>query len=142
MVSDNWTDPLYDSLFAQFGSIFGFTTAAFFNIIVYIFTHSIIVDLAVAVILENFELEEDEKRYGQVVQLVDRLERKNMRTEAGMFSWWNPYRYLKPSPEMLNVTFLPERLRSRIRLAYFTQFIQSAANQKNMVSMESGIGLQ
>jgi hypothetical protein len=44
-----------------------------------------LIDIAVAVILENFELDEDEKRYGQVVQLVDRLERKSLRDNASYF---------------------------------------------------------
>ena len=89
MVSDNWTDILYSALYAQFNFTFGIVCTALFFIFVYVLTHSILIDLAVAVILENFELDEDEKRYGQVVQLVERLERKKFRVDGSYLRYFN-----------------------------------------------------
>ena len=89
MVSDNWTDVLYSAMYAQFDFAFGVIYTAIFFIFVYVLTHSILVDLAVAVILENFELDEDEKRYGQVVQLVERLERRTFRADASYLRYLN-----------------------------------------------------
>lgn len=98
MVSDDWTSVLFSGVKSQADFPFGAFTAAAFFIVAFVLTHcmfmqfllfnttqAILVDLAVAVILENFELDEDEKRYGQVVQLVEKLERKNYRTEATYF---------------------------------------------------------
>ena len=43
--------------------------------------------MAVAVILDNFELQEEEKRYGQAVQLVKRLEETTHSADANYFRY-------------------------------------------------------
>lgn len=64
MVSDNWTDPLYSALLSQFGRPFAFTIASLALITTFVIVHYITVDLAVSVLLDNFELEEHKKKAG------------------------------------------------------------------------------
>lgn len=66
MVSDNWTDPLYSGLYSQYHDIVGFVIAAVFYVFLFLFVHNVTVDLAVSVLLDNFELDEAQKKFGQV----------------------------------------------------------------------------
>lgn len=123
MVSEDWTYPFHDSLYANRNSLFAIVMTNAFYVVAFLLCHVIIIDLAVAVILENFELSEKEKKYGQVVQLVGNLERRNTKLESSYFSRWNPFRYLPPSPDQLFVSTIPAYLRAKIRRVYFNDFI-------------------
>ncbi|CAO3675097.1 unnamed protein product [Umbelopsis ramanniana] len=62
--SENWTDVLYNSMESQYEA--SAIYAALFMVALYCFSHYIILNLFVAVILENFELDEDKIRVAQI----------------------------------------------------------------------------
>ena len=82
-----------------------------------------LIDICVAVLLDNFELSEKEKYKEQFIQLIAKLKETNERVQENVFSKWNPYRYMKPSPEVLNVVCIPEKLRWRVRKVVFDNFM-------------------
>ena len=87
MISDNWTYILFNALTSQNLFLFGIVMTALYFCCMFVFENNILIDLAVAVILENFELSDEDKRYGQVVQMIDRLEQKNIKANANYFRY-------------------------------------------------------
>jgi hypothetical protein len=102
MVSDNWTSVMYYALYSERNSNFGYFIAAIFFVASFLLFHStykldyelilkilillaILLDISVAVILENFELDEDEKEYGQMVALINKVEKTNQQTQSNIF---------------------------------------------------------
>lgn len=68
--------------------------------------------------LENFETADEEKRYGQVVQLIGRMERKQQHPVLKYRQWWDKL-WFKTPPEKSDVSTLAEKLRARIRKSNF-----------------------
>ncbi|ORX65453.1 hypothetical protein K493DRAFT_157461, partial [Basidiobolus meristosporus CBS 931.73] len=129
LTGENWTTILWNTMRSQQG--FMVFIGAIFCVIFYFYSHFIIINLFVAVFLENFEMEEEEKRLQQVQNYIHQSEGRSSLFQMPFF--WrklNPYRYLKPSPEMVRVQDLPSNLVLRIRKNYFKQFlIDSQAGQ-------------
>ena len=73
LTGENWNNPLYDVMSAMPSlkeGLFGTLIAFIFMSLTYSILHYIILNLIVAVILENFELEEEEKKIRQVTSYM------------------------------------------------------------------------
>ncbi|KAI3633609.1 hypothetical protein MIR68_008556 [Amoeboaphelidium protococcarum] len=138
MVSDNWTDPLYSGLFSQQGNTVGFFFSGIFFTCLFIMCHSVVVDLAVAVLLENFEFQEEEKKFGQVIQLLNKIDGASQQDQSSYFSKWNPFTYLRPSPRILSVKQLPQQFRAKIRAVYHNEFVKGYSDDSSKLWKDNG----
>ncbi|CAO3626859.1 unnamed protein product [Cunninghamella echinulata] len=68
MTGENWTDILYDSMHSQAYSTVIF--AGIFMVTLYFIIHYIVLNLFIAVIMENFDLDEDEIRNLQIKKYI------------------------------------------------------------------------
>ncbi|KAK9767738.1 calcium channel protein, variant 2 [Basidiobolus ranarum] len=122
LTGENWTDILWDTMRSQNGIMI--FVGAVFCVVFYFYSHFIIVNLFVAVFLENFEMEEEEKRLQQVHNYVHRSRGKsNLSRISPLLRNLNPYRHLKPSPELIKVPNFPSNMALQVRKNYFKQFL-------------------
>jgi hypothetical protein len=89
---------------------------AFFNALV------VLVNMFIAIIMENFETAEEEKRQRQV---QDYLRKNDVMTmeDAPIGSRWNVFRYLKPKPKSLAVDNMPSSLVLSTHKEYVRDFL-------------------
>ncbi|ORX87533.1 hypothetical protein K493DRAFT_341473 [Basidiobolus meristosporus CBS 931.73] len=122
LTGENWTTILWDTMRSQSGLMV--FVGAIFCVVFYFYSHFIIVNLFVAVFLENFEMEEEEKRIQQVHNYVHKNQRKaNFSRISPLLRRLNPYRYLKPSPELIKVQAIPSELVLRVNKSNFKRFL-------------------
>ncbi|RKP26695.1 Ion transport protein-domain-containing protein [Syncephalis pseudoplumigaleata] len=113
LTGENWNELLYDCMRSQKGVMI--VVAALFVVIFYCFSHYVIANLFVAVLLENFELDEEEKRARQIVNFLSKREQREQYITGGLFSKLNPYLYMKPKPRLLQVSNLPKGMLAQVR---------------------------
>ncbi|KAI9598651.1 Ion transport protein-domain-containing protein [Syncephalis fuscata] len=113
LTGENWNVILYDCMRSQKGAMI--VIAALFVVIFYCFSHYVISNLFVAVLLENFELDEEEKRARQIVNFLSKREKREQYITGGLFSKLNPYLYMKPKPRLLQVSNLPKGMQAQVR---------------------------
>lgn len=77
-----------------------------------------------AVLMENFEIDEEEKRALQVKEYVD--QREHRINHDPVVSKWNVYRYFKPHPKKLNVYDLPPDLTLRTQRTMVSDFMHGS----------------
>eukprot|EP01028_Stygiella_incarcerata_P003241 TRINITY_DN16303_c0_g1_i1.p1 TRINITY_DN16303_c0_g1~~TRINITY_DN16303_c0_g1_i1.p1 ORF type:complete len:988 (+),score=249.52 TRINITY_DN16303_c0_g1_i1:350-3313(+) len=76
MTGENWPNPMFDAMNTnEFNEI----VAPFFFIIFFVFANYILLNLFVAVILENFEIKEEEKQEEQRKKYLDEEKRRSRR---------------------------------------------------------------
>lgn len=63
----------------------------------------------IAIIMENFETDEEEKRRRQIEDYVSKAELDD-NEDRPIISRWNVYRYFKPKPKSLTVDNMPHYL--------------------------------
>lgn len=68
----------------------------------------VLVNMFIAVLMENFETAEEEKRQRQIQQFIRKTE--TVVEHDPVISKWNIYRYFRPHPKGLNVNNIPANL--------------------------------
>ncbi|KAI8049930.1 Ion transport protein-domain-containing protein [Syncephalis plumigaleata] len=102
----------FDTFGDAFLSLFVVLTGENWNVLLYDY---VIANLFVAVLLENFELDEEEKRARQIVNFLAKREQREQYISGGLFSKLNPYLYMKPKPRLLQVSNLPKGMLAQVR---------------------------
>ncbi|KAI8319107.1 hypothetical protein GQ54DRAFT_265895, partial [Martensiomyces pterosporus] len=103
-VSENWIVAIYMCAF-------------------YYFTNYILLNMMIALIMDNFETSEKEKRVRQLAVFYASLNRSAARYKRSLVSRWNPYLYLKPSPVLTKAPNLPKSLVFPMRKDYSQAFL-------------------
>lgn len=70
----------------------------------------IMVNMFIAILMENFETAEEEKRQRQVQQYAEKHDSMKDNAEA-IISRWNIYRYLRPNPKNVAIDSIPANLK-------------------------------
>ncbi|ORX58316.1 hypothetical protein DM01DRAFT_1372373 [Hesseltinella vesiculosa] len=121
MTGENWTDILYDSMHSQ--SYFNVTYAAIYMVFLYFTVHYMVLNMFIAVIMENFDLEEDEIREIQVKRYV-----RQHRWQPEVFL---PF-FMKQNQKQVDVHHrLPSNLMADIHQSNFTDFLKDSAAAKS-----------
>ncbi|KAG9016762.1 calcium channel protein [Tulasnella sp. 427] len=105
--SENWTDILYltaDSE-AQYKQAL---IAVFFYVGWFFFANFILLQMFIAVINENFEVAEEQKRARQFDAYLRKAEPSS--TQVDWLERWNPYRFVKAAPKSVAVESMPSGL--------------------------------
>ncbi|KAI8347637.1 Ion transport protein-domain-containing protein [Choanephora cucurbitarum] len=126
MTGENWVDILYDAMHSQeYKSV---TFAAVFISLMYFIVHYLVLNLFVAVIMQNFDLEDEEIKR---IQIKKYIERKQLKPEY--FQWDQFTRLLVPlslylEKKLLKLAQLPQHLVARVNRHQFKQFYDVAVD--------------
>ncbi|KAI9271516.1 Ion transport protein-domain-containing protein [Phascolomyces articulosus] len=104
---EDWTTVLYATMEAGAPS----NTAALhaiFLVLWFLFSNFILVNMFIAVLMENFETAEEQKRQLQIQQFINKTE--HVVDSDPVASRWNIYRYFRPHPKSANVGNMPANL--------------------------------
>ncbi|KAI8139587.1 Ion transport protein-domain-containing protein [Fennellomyces sp. T-0311] len=104
---EDWTMVLYATMEAGAPT----KTAAIHALLLvlwFLFSNFVLVNMFIAVLMENFETAEEEKRQLQLQQYVHKTE--NVSDSDPVVSKWNIYRYFRPHPKGLDVNNIPANL--------------------------------
>ncbi|KAI9498171.1 Ion transport protein-domain-containing protein [Zychaea mexicana] len=104
---EDWTTVLYATMEAGAPS----KTAAIHALLLvlwFMFSNFILVNMFIAVLMENFETAEEEKRQLQIDQYVRKTE--HVVDSDPVASRWNIYRYFRPHPKGMEVKNMPANL--------------------------------
>jgi hypothetical protein len=88
----------------------------------------------VAVLMENFEIAENDKRKNQILQYMKKTENENDRKTV--VSRWNIYRYFKSQPRGLDVTNIPSNLVLSVQKNIVREFMNEASDQPSTQQQE------
>ncbi|KAG1470308.1 hypothetical protein G6F56_002758 [Rhizopus delemar] len=104
---EDWTTVLYNVLEAG-STNKNSAIYALFLVFWFCFSNFVLVNMFIAVLMENFEIAEEDKRKNQVLSFMKKTETEmNKKT---VVSRWNIYRYFKPQPKGLNISSIPNNL--------------------------------
>jgi hypothetical protein len=88
----------------------------------------------IAIIMENFETAEEEKRQRQVQDYLNKNDTMILE-DAPIASRWNVFRYLKPKPKGLAVDNMPSGLVLSTQKEYVREFLVDS-NRGNAIPVE------
>ncbi|KAG0209729.1 calcium channel protein [Mortierella sp. GBA30] len=138
LTGENWVNIMYDGLDAhkdRYKQMYG----VIFFVIYYCASHYVLLNLFIAIVLEHFELDDDEKYRKQLEMYFERHQRlKNSKTH-GVFPYLNPYAYLPARPQTLSVNGLPVDQTVMVRKNIFKEFLEgdNAPNVSQIVESKS-----
>ncbi|KAF9099060.1 calcium channel protein [Mortierella sp. AD031] len=127
---ENWINIMYDSLDThpeKFKQIYG----AVFFVIYYCASHYVLLNLFIAIVLEHFELDDDEKYKTQLEMYFERHQRSKKAKNRGLFQYFNPYSYLPPRPQTLSVDGLTVEQTVTVRKNIFREFLEGDSGPNN-----------
>ncbi|ORY05860.1 hypothetical protein K493DRAFT_333364 [Basidiobolus meristosporus CBS 931.73] len=124
---DNWTDLLYGLTGSQRKHNMAVFSSVFI-LLFFCFSNFILLNMLVAVIVENFEMDEEEKRKLQLEETIKGIETRQKEGQA-VISKWNPYRFLKPSPKALEVDSIPSNLVLPVQKRAAREFLQESTSK-------------
>ncbi|KAG9004060.1 calcium channel protein [Tulasnella sp. JGI-2019a] len=105
--SENWTNVLY--LVGQAEVPYGQALiAVLFFVAWFVFANFIMLQMFIAVINENFEVAEEQKRARQLAAYLRKSEPAS--AHVNWLDRWNPYRFVKAQPSSLQVENMPSAL--------------------------------
>ncbi|KAL7418234.1 Ion transport protein-domain-containing protein [Mrakia frigida] len=126
--SENWTDPLYSALEAEFpfhqGVIGGLFLCGWL-----MFSNFILLQLFIAVIQENFSVAEELKRKQQIEAFIKKTQPKT--SHSSWLDRWNPYRLLKAKPRAIAVQNLPPNLVLPLKKSIVREFSDAGAGRSD-----------
>ncbi|KAF9327881.1 calcium channel protein [Podila minutissima] len=137
LTGENWVEVMYEGLDAhpaRYKQIYG----AIFFVVYYCASHYVLLNLFIAIVLEHFELDDDEKYRKQLEIYFERHQsKKKQATATGYFHILNPYAYLPARPQTLSVKGLPLDQVGVIRKNVFRQFLEGDSAPDTSAIMES-----
>ncbi|KAI8062730.1 Ion transport protein-domain-containing protein [Gongronella butleri] len=123
MTGENWTDILYDAMHSQ--AYFMTLFAAIFMIMLYFAVHYMVLNMFIAVIMENFDLEEDEIRQIQVKKYVRQHRWQPEYFQLDTISKIFLPVFMKQEQKPLHLRKLPNNLVANVNQAHFLDFIHT-----------------
>ncbi|KAI9303230.1 Ion transport protein-domain-containing protein [Cunninghamella echinulata] len=121
---EDWTTVLYNAM------SYGATTKnavinALFLSLWFAFSNFIMVNMFIAILMENFETAEEEKRQRQVQQYAQRHDSVNQ-NEIVITSKWNIYRYIRPNPTTIDIDGIPTNLKIPVQKSDIKEFMKDS----------------
>ncbi|KAG2214396.1 hypothetical protein INT47_000952 [Mucor saturninus] len=131
---EDWTTVLYNVMEA--GSTNGNSAIyALFLVFWFAFSNFVLVNMFIAVLMENFEIAENDKRKNQILHYMKKTE--NEIDKKTVVSRWNIYRYFKAKPKELDVTNIPSNLVLSVQKNIVREFMNEADQQHEPVLVSS-----
>ncbi|CAO3684026.1 unnamed protein product [Rhizopus microsporus] len=123
---EDWTTVLYNVL--QAGSTNRNSAIyALFLVFWFCFSNFVLVNMFIAVLMENFEIAEEDKLKNQVLFFMKKTESElNRKT---VVSRWNIYRYFKPQPKGLDLTNIPNHLVLSVQKNVVREFMNETTQE-------------
>ncbi|KAI9305722.1 Ion transport protein-domain-containing protein [Cunninghamella echinulata] len=136
MTGENWTDILYDSMHSQAYSTVIF--AGVFMVTLYFIIHYIVMNLFIAVIMENFDLDEDEIRNLQIKKYI-----RYHRWQPEYFQLDVVSRFLLPifisqEQRKANIKTIPKSLLASINSNLLEDFLKNKNHTTNDSARSNG----
>ncbi|KAF9585747.1 calcium channel protein [Lunasporangiospora selenospora] len=122
LTGENWVNIMYEGLDAhqeRYKQVYG----VIFFVVYYCASHYILLNLFVAIVLEHFELDDEEKYRKQLEMYFEKHQRSKNNRSVGFFQYINPYSYLPAKPQNLAVYGLSPEQTGIIRKNVFRQFM-------------------
>lgn len=126
LTGENWVNIMYQGVDSQpekYKQAYG----AIFFVIYYCASHYVLLNLFIAIILEQFEMDEDEKYKKQLEIYFQTHQRSKIDGDKHTIQYLNPYAYLPARPQTLSVYGLPVDQTVSIRKNVFRQFLEGDA---------------
>ncbi|KAF9167992.1 calcium channel protein [Actinomortierella ambigua] len=123
LTGENWVEVMYEGLDAH-RDVFPQTYGIIFFIGYYCLSHYVLLNLFIAIVLEQFELDDDEKYKKQLEMYFQRHQRKADDDSTVIRRYFNPYSYLPARPQTLTVRGLPTDQTATIRKSVFWHFME------------------
>ncbi|KAI8600684.1 Ion transport protein-domain-containing protein [Dissophora ornata] len=123
LTGENWVNIMYEALDShpeRYKQVYGVV----FFVIYYCASHYILLNLFIAIVLEHFDMDDDEKYKKQLEIYFETHQRSKIEKTAGAFQYLNPYAYLPARPQTLTVNGLPMDQTGSIRKNVFRQFLE------------------
>ncbi|CAO0803366.1 unnamed protein product [Mucor circinelloides] len=120
---EDWTTVLYNVMEAGSENNNAIIYALFL-VFWFAFSNFVLVNLFIAVLMENFEIAEEDKRKRQVMQFMEKTE--NELGQKTVVSRWNIYRYFKPKAKGLDVKNIPSNLVLSVQKSIVREFMNEA----------------
>ncbi|KAF9927349.1 calcium channel protein [Linnemannia zychae] len=139
LTGENWINIMYDSLASHpetYKEIYG----AIFFVVYYCASHYVLLNLFIAIVLEHFELDDDEKYKTQLEMYFEKHQRSKKTKNRGLFQYFNPYSYLPARPQTLSVQGLPVDQTVTIRKNIFREFLEGDSGLNTTEVKESKLG--
>ncbi|KAG0229344.1 calcium channel protein [Actinomortierella wolfii] len=113
---ENWTEILYSAMKSEL-SWRQVAFAAIFIIAFYSFANFVLVNMLIAIIMENFEIPESSKRSQQIEEFVSKMGGALREVK------WDLYRYLKPIPNSIGIDNMSSGIIHKRRKYLVRQFL-------------------
>ncbi|KAG0244946.1 calcium channel protein [Actinomortierella wolfii] len=128
LTGENWVEIMYEGLDAH-RNVFQQAYGIIFFVGYYCLSHYILLNLFIAIVLEQFELDDDEKYKKQLEMYFMRHQRKANDDSSVIRRYFNPYSYLPARPQTLTVQGLPADQTATIRKSVFQHFMSDGSAQ-------------
>ncbi|KAI8983763.1 Ion transport protein-domain-containing protein [Pilobolus umbonatus] len=124
---EDWTTVLYNVMEAGSGNG---NSAIYALYLVFWFACSnfVLVNMFIAVLMENFEIVEDDKRKRQVLHYMKKTE--DVLDKTNVVNPWNIYRFFKPKPKGLDIKNIPYNLVLTVQKSIVQEFMSGAEADK------------
>ncbi|OBZ90459.1 Calcium-channel protein cch1 [Choanephora cucurbitarum] len=131
---EDWTTVLYNVMEAGAENN-NSAIYALFLVLWFSFSNFVLVNLFIAVLMENFEIAEEDKRRNQVENFMKKTE--NELDKKTVVSRWNIYRYFKPKSTGLNVKNMPNNLVLSVQKSIVREFMNEAVELNQPEPLQS-----
>ncbi|KAI7862921.1 Ion transport protein-domain-containing protein [Spinellus fusiger] len=140
---EDWTTVLYTNMEAGATSS-NSAIYAIFLVLWFAFSNFVLVNMFIAVLMENFETAEEEKKKRQIQYYVEKTEVEFV-TDDPIVSRWNIYRYFKAQPKEVQVKNMPAALILPVQKNTVRDFMNEVVeniyvNDKNLKQKASRTG--
>ncbi|KAG8827931.1 calcium channel protein [Serendipita sp. 401] len=132
--SENWTDVMWATSDAEY-PFKQQVIAILFVVMWFFFANFIMLQMFIAVINENFEVAEEQKRAQQVHAFIQRAGPTTI--TISWIEYLNPYRRMKANPKTINVAALPENLVINMKKSIVREY--RAPGEANTVNSSRGL---
>ncbi|CAO3597547.1 unnamed protein product [Absidia cylindrospora] len=128
MTGENWTDILYDAMKSQSYTVVAF--AGLFMLFLYFAIHYLVLNLFIAVIMENFDLDEDEIRQIQIKKYIRQHRWQPEYFQLDIISRFLLPVFVKQDQRRLKVGDLPQSLVATVTKTEFQDFLVQEDEQE------------
>ncbi|KAG0308192.1 calcium channel protein [Dissophora globulifera] len=123
LTGENWVNIMYNALDShpeRYKQVYGVV----FFVIYYCASHYVLLNLFIAIVLEHFDMDDDEKYKKQLEIYFETHQRSKLDKTTSAFHYLNPYAYLPARPQTLTVRGLPVDQTVTLRKNVFRQFLE------------------
>ncbi|KAI7904858.1 Ion transport protein-domain-containing protein [Cokeromyces recurvatus] len=121
MTGENWTDILYNAMYSQKDSSISY--AAIFMVFLYFSVHYMVLNLFIAVIMENFDLDEEEIKQIQIKKYIREHRWKSDYLEMDIIGRFLLPLFTAQDEKKLDYKNLPQNLVAHVTTSRFKEFL-------------------